>query len=422
MRIKIAIIIVIGLVILMSVIVLTRKRGQKVLEIADVVEEVDPFIYKSGAIKSGQTLVQMLREMEIESREINQLVAQLSRIYNLRRLQPADSIAVKLDTLRIVHELSLYPDKINIYRVIRDSTGGYFPKKDLVELIKKEKYISGNITSSLYKAMIELGEYPELIMEFTQIFQWDIDFFCDTREGDKFTILYEVYTRKDGSFAKYGNIMVAEYKSNSYHDIAYMFCDADGRNRYYDENGESFQKTFLRSPLNYKRISSHFSTGRLHPILKTVRPHDGVDYAAPYGTPVEASADGIVIHAGWLDGHSPVNGRKGGYGKTVKIKHNNGYETLYGHLSSFAENLYVGKKVSQRDVIGYVGSTGLSTGDHLHYSIYQHGAALDPLKLNNVAGKAILPEMKNQFNEEIARYKERVNLLTGLDKPINVTE
>ena len=311
----------------------------------------------------------------------------MDSIYNLRRAHPADSFVVRLDTLDVMHELIYIHDKIHTYRVIRDTADVFFTQIDTLKLVKEIDTFDGVMESSLWNAVINGGEGPALAVMMSQIFQWDIDFFIDPQKGDSFTLAFEQYKTESGEFIKYGEILVAQYTSRNYDNIAYRYTNNKGISKYYDENGKSFQKAFLKSPLNYKRISSYFGM-RKHPITKKSWMHNGVDYAATYGTPVEASADGTIIHRGWKGGHPSVNGRTGGYGKTIIIRHPNGYKTLYGHLSSYGK-YKVGNKVKQHDIIGYVGSTGLSTGNHLHYTIYQYGKAINPLRLKNVSGPPV---------------------------------
>ncbi|MDY6916201.1 MAG: M23 family metallopeptidase, partial [Candidatus Cloacimonadota bacterium] len=356
----------------------------------------------------------------------------------LHYTHPGDSFQVKIDSLNNIQELCFYPDKVKTYRVERqkryvynedslkvlqskqldpfdfiermdeyiiDTTYTYHTVIDSLPLIKEIGTCAGEIKTSLWQAMLDEGEQPQLTMELSQIFQWDIDFNIDPQKGDRFIVAYEKYTC-DGDFIKYGNILTARYISKSYDRTAYRFVSQKEGSHYYDAEGKSFQKAFLKSPLNYVRITSHFGY-RTHPITRKERFHNGVDYAAPYGTPVEATADGVVIHKGWKGGHPTVNGRTGGYGKTVMIRHSNGYKTLYGHLSSYGK-IWVGKRVSQREVIGYVGSTGLSTGNHLHYTIYHHDRPINPLSLKNVSGPPVPENEMQQFKKQVEEYRDMI--------------
>lgn len=359
-----------------------------IIQKKEIVEK-DPYIYNTGTIHKGESLANSLLEFGIENTTVYTVVNKLDEIYNLRRSQPADSFWVKLDSSYVVHELAYTHNRIKTYHVLLDSLDQYYTMIDTVKLNLEVKTCSGEIVSSLYKAMIDAGESGALPVLFTQIFQWDIDFFIDPQKGDKFKVVYEQYTN-NGKFVRYGDILAAQYISKHYDDIAYRYLDNAGSTKYYNDKGVSFQKAFLKSPLNYKRITSYFGK-RIHPVTKRVSMHNGVDYAAAYGTPVEAVADGTVIKASWHPNHT---------GNTVIIRHSNGYKTLYGHLSKFGK-YKKGMRVSQHDIVGYVGSTGRSTGNHLHYTIYYHDNPINPLKLKNVSGPPISNDARPQFNEEV---------------------
>jgi len=368
-------------------------------------EAIDPFIYKTGTLEEGETLANALMDEGLDNGMVYKLVNKLDSLYDLRRAHPNDSFTIKLDTLKVIHELSFRPNQIHNYRIIRDTSDVFYSQIDTLKLVAEISVSEGEIESSLWQGMNDKGIDAATIVMFTQIFQWDIDFFIDPQIGDKFHVVYERNMDVDGNFVKSGNIIAAKYSSKNYSDTAYRYTNNKNKTRYYDSKGKCIQKAFLKSPLNYKRISSYFGN-RYHPITKKTRFHNGVDYAASYGTPVEASADGTIIHRGWKGGHPTVNGKKGGYGNTIMIRHGNGYKTLYGHLSSYGK-YRVGDRVKQHDIIGYVGSTGLSTGNHLHYTIYLHNKAINPLKLKNVSGPPIPKNEMDEFMssiESLQRY------------------
>lgn len=360
--------------------------------------ESDYFIYINGSLKQGETLAEALQSRGVGYSVFTPFLNELNQIYNLRRCQPADSFSVKLDTLNAIHQLSYYPvrEKIISYSIFTDSLGTYYARTDSLRTEKVLRKVDTEIQGSLYASLRALGEGPHLIVRFAEIFQWDFDFFLDTREGDRISMVFEQHML-NGEFVQYGDILVAEYNGRNYQNRAYHYTLSDGISHYYNKEGKSYRKAFLRSPLNYTRISSRFSTGRYHPILKIVRPHNGVDYAAPTGTPVVAASDGVVTHAAWKGGHPTVNGMSGGYGRTVMIRHSNGYETLYGHLSRYGNGIRKGVRVKQNQVIGYVGQTGLATGPHLHYTVYLNGTAIDPLKMNNEPGPPVPQEQMERF-------------------------
>lgn len=374
------------------------------------VEEIDPYIYVEGSLNRGETLAQALQNRGLGYSVITPVLNQLNQIFNLRRCQPADSFSVRLDTLNVIRQLNYYPvrEKILTYTVIRDTLGVYHPKIDTLKTEKVLRKVDTTIRGSLYMSLRALGEGPYLIGKLADIFQWDIDFFIDPREGDRIAFVFEQYML-NGEFVKYGEILVAEYNGRNYRNRAYRYVVNNSQGGYYNKEGESFRKAFLKSPLNYTRISSRFSTGRYHPVLKIVRPHNGVDYAAPTGTPVVAASDGVVSHRGWKGGHPTVNGMTGGYGNTVMIRHANGYETLYGHLSRYADGIRKGVRVTQNQVIGYVGQTGLATGPHLHYTVYLNGVAIDPLKMNNEPGPPIPAAKLAEFKSLTEKLDEFIS-------------
>jgi murein DD-endopeptidase MepM/ murein hydrolase activator NlpD len=246
--------------------------------------------------------------------------------------------------------------------------------------------------------MIDLCENPELILKFAEVFEWEIDFLTEPQRGDSFRLIFEEYDL-NGNFVKYGDILAAEYRSGRHVNQAVIYQIPNGRKDWFDPSGKTVRKAFLKSPLNYRRISSRFSYSRFHPILKKYRPHLGVDYAAPAGTPIVSSADGVVISAGW----------KGGLGKAVEIRHANGFVTSYGHLSAIARGIRSGARVNQKDLIGYVGSTGNSTGPHLDYRVQVNGRFVNPLKM-------IAPPVEPIKPEYLADYQaHRDNLIYALD-------
>ncbi|MCF7794166.1 MAG: M23 family metallopeptidase [Candidatus Cloacimonetes bacterium] len=359
--------------------------------------EIDPFHYKRGELEKGETLANALMDEEIDNATVYMLVNKLNAIYDLRYSHPADSFLVVLDSSDVVNQLHFMPDQIYTYSVMmdtfnpeKDSVYNYYTKIDTLPTYKVTKVIEGQIDTSLWQGVLDANGNPNLAMTFTQIFQWDIDFFIDPQKGDKFKMVYEEYITKDSIYVKTGNILAAQYNTKGYDKIAYRYKNKKGIAKYYDETGKSFQKAFLKSPLNYSRITSYFGK-RVHPVTKKVSFHSGVDYGAARGTPVEATADGTVIYAAWHPNHT---------GNTVKIRHANGYVTLYGHLSKYGK-YKVGMRVQQHDIIGYVGSTGRSTGPHLHYTIYHRGKPINPLRLKNVAGPPVPQKEMEDFQKTV---------------------
>jgi murein DD-endopeptidase MepM/ murein hydrolase activator NlpD len=234
--------------------------------------------------------------------------------------------------------------------------------------------VTGMLTTSLYDAFLAKGETPALIQQVTKVFAWDIDFFKDPREGDEFSLLVEKKFGEDGSFRGYGPILSAKYVNRGHEFYGILY-----RGAYFDQTGRSLEKLLLKAPLNFARISSGFSTSRLHPILGVARPHWGIDYSAPKGTKILAAGDGTVEYAKWVNG----------YGKTIKVRHNGVYSTYYAHLNGYASGMRPGKRVRQKDVIGYLGMTGLATGPHLDYRVEKNGRFINPSGLKMDAKQGV---------------------------------
>ena len=383
------------LLLILLIILITCTHQEQIIEI----EPPDPYDHVYGKLKTGKSLYSILLDNDVSYQDAYKITKELNKLYDLRYSHPNDSFHLKIDSLNIVQVIEYSPNKIDKFIVARDTLDEFEVFHEKLVLEKNILQLTAILKSSLYETLVDGGLDPQLVMKFSDIFQWDIDFFIDPREGDTCSIIYEAFSH-DGEVLQYGNILGASYQGKLFDLQAYYFDDGNDIHGYYTRDGESFQKAFLRSPLNYSYISSYFGM-RVHPITKKYWLHNGVDYAASYGTPVVSSADGTVIHKGWKGGHPTPKGNTGGFGNTVMIRHSNGYKTLYGHLSSYAKNLYVGKRVTQGEVVGYVGSTGWSTGPHLHYTIYHHDSPINPLSLNNVSGPPIPDKDKVEFHDSV---------------------
>jgi murein DD-endopeptidase MepM/ murein hydrolase activator NlpD len=262
----------------------------------------------------------------------------------------------------------------------------------------RERVVQATIQTSLYAALAERGEDQQIAADLAEIFAWEVDFYTDLRRGDAFRVLLEERYR-DGKAVGYHRILAAELTNQERVLQAVYYPREEDDGAYYRPDGRSIRRMFLRSPLQYTRISSQFSPRRFHPILKQYRPHLGIDYAAPMGTPVRSVADGVVAWAA----------RKGGNGKMVTVRHNTVYSTYYLHLSRFAPGLRVGDHVSQGQIIGYVGSSGLSTGPHLDFRMTRHGKFLNPLSHNDI----VAPPLSREVLPDFRAYAQR--LLVALD-------
>lgn len=271
------------------------------------------------------------------------------------------------------------------------------------EVTSEVARLEGTVTSSLFGAVEEAGGRPALAVGIAEIFRWDVDFLRDLRVGDEFIVIVDEQ-RIEGEFYRYGTIFAARFVNREKVMNAVVYPDDDGRLGYYDLDGVPLRKMFLRSPLTFSRVTSRFSLSRFHPVLKRRMPHYGVDYGAPVGTPVHATADGVVTLAA----------NNGGAGRMVRLRHPNGYETNYLHLSSYGKGIRVGARVSQGQVIGFVGSSGLSTGPHLDYRVKHNGSWINPL---TISSPPVKPLEAGRLQRFLGHALAVLELMEGGDAP-----
>jgi len=361
-----------------------------------------PMTVFSARFHRGDTLYDVLKKAGISSQKIYHISRSLKPVFNPKHCRPGDSIEVQkcADNEYII--LKYVPTGLYYYLVEETGPGKFSARKEKIPGKNVLIGTKGEIKTSLYEAMKEAGLNNELIIRFADIFSWEIDFLTDPRKGDSFQIIRERYVDTQGKVLEEGRILAAQYVNRTDAHTAIFYQDRKGHQGYYDLDGNSVCRSFLRSPLNYTRISSHFSYRRFHPILKIYRPHLGIDYAAPTGTPVSSIGDGVVIFAGW----------KGDYGRYVKVKHINGYTTSYGHLSRFASGIKSGKKLIQGQVIGYVGATGLATGPHLDFRILKNGKYLNFLNLDLPRGTPVQSAYLNEFKKVKDLYVNYLQVLS----------
>jgi len=340
-----------------------------------------------GVIRAGVGFAENLTLAGLDPQLIPHIVNRLAPALDFRRLRVGDRFTVVLDPSGDLVSLSYEKSPLEAL-VLRSTPGGW--ETELAKLPSENRVVEirGNIRSSLFEAMDRAGESDTLTLAFAELFAWDIDFAHELQPGDSFRLVVEKIYR-DRRFVQYGRILAAEYRQNDGVHQAYFFPWPDARGEYYTAEGRSVRASFLRSPISYTRISSGFSGARLHPILNQVRAHLGVDFAAPAGTPVWAPADGVVI----------ARGRDDAGGNRIALRHGSGYETHYLHLSRFAAGLKVGARVRQKEVIGYVGSTGLSTGPHLDYRVRRGGAWVNPVKEAFPRAERLPPQFAAEFTE-----------------------
>jgi len=334
-----------------------------------------------GDVKERSTLFQSLLEKNIPLRWIDLIISKLKPYVNFKRIKGGTYqfiTDVKGEFVKFIYEAS----PTEIYEIEKDSQG-YVAQRKKVPLETRLVKVAGEIHSSLFEAMDAVGEEDTLTIAFAEVLAWEIDFYKDVREGDRFKMVVEKKYKGD-QFIQYGRIHAVEYQSGEK-----IIRGIQYKEGYYNDQGISLRKAFLKAPLRFNRISSKFSRARKHPILGGVRPHYGVDYAAPPGTPIWAVADGTVILCCW----------NGGYGKQVILRHPNGYRTYYGHLSRYGTGIRKGVRVRQQQIIGYAGSTGLSTGPHLDYRLIKNGQFRNPLKETFPTGLPIEKEEMGKFQQ-----------------------
>jgi murein DD-endopeptidase MepM/ murein hydrolase activator NlpD len=351
-------------------------------------------------IASGQTFYEALAAREVAHEDIMALVRACKGFRNLRKVRAGEVFRVHITSDGGLRSLGFDLDEESHVVFMRE--GDTYVRQDFTYPVEHRLMaVGGTIDISLYASLQELGAPLDLAPKMSDILGWDIDFTRDLRKGDTFRIAYEEVW-KDGKRVRVGRVLATEMVNRNKSRAAYLFTSEDGRPGYYDEKGNNLAKTLMRAPLEYSRISSHFSYRRFHPVLKRWMPHLGVDYAAPLGTPVRAAGDGTIQEAG----------RKKGNGRYIRIRHTNSeYETYYLHLSRFAEGMKKGKKVSQGQVIGYVGATGYATGPHLDFRVKRNGKFVNPRRLKLPAAAPVSDELKERFSSMTARY---ASLLDGV--------
>ncbi|HTF34837.1 MAG TPA: peptidoglycan DD-metalloendopeptidase family protein [Myxococcota bacterium] len=328
----------------------------------------------TGTIASGTSVAVALRRAGLTPATVDLLTREMASVFDFRRSHPGDRYTIVRGRSGGVAELAYESVTHEKYRVFREGSRLVAEKKG-GDFVRRTARLGGIISSNLYDVIQDLGEAPTLAHDFADIFAYDVDFARGMQRGDEFQILYERLYRTDARghehYVRPGRILAAHYASASGDHNAIYYQTDPGHGGYYRPDGTPVRRSFLAAPLQYTRVSSAFSRARFHPILKYTRPHPGIDYAAPLGTPLWAVGDGKVMEMGWA----------GGYGQLIKIQHEGGYASYYGHLSRFAKGLHVGSMVRQKQVIGYVGQTGLATGPHVCFRITKDGEYVNPAQM-----------------------------------------
>ena len=348
--------------------------------------ELDSFNIAKGKVKRNQTLAVILSKLDVPYNKIQTIIDNSGDTFDFRKVKMGNKYIVfsEEDSLKAVRYFVYIDNPIDYFVFDFGETPNVSHKER--EVYSDLKTASGSIESSLWLSMKENNYNPVLAIELSDIFAWTIDFF-GIQKGDTYKIIYDEQF-VDSSSIGIKRILAAyfHHAGEDFYAIPYI---QDGREDYYDQDGASLRKAFLKAPLRYSRISSRYSNSRFHPVLKIRRPHHGVDYAAPTGTPVHTIGDGKVIAVKWA----------GGGGRMVKVKHNSVYTTVYMHLSKYAKGITPGKYVKQGDIVGYVGKSGLATGPHLDFRVYKNGHAIDPLKMKAPPVKPVSEENMPEYNK-----------------------
>ena len=402
---------------LLLMVTVAYKSDDKIVKKTDIIENIidktdfgrlskfvfsqikSPFINLDYEIKNGDTIVKILKKYNVQNKDIQAVINQYKKFGKSNQLLAGNKISIIIEKKveeekNSIIKFSVPLTKNTTINITKNEENKIISKKIITKLYKKKVLSENIIKNNLYSSAIEANVNPDTIIEFARIFGFEIDFQRDIRKNDYFKIVYEKYFDENGEFIKSGSILYAQMSVNGNEISLYKFGDDKGFG-YFDINGKSVEKALMKTPINGARLSSPFGK-RKHPILGYNKLHTGTDFAAPSGTPIMASGSGTITRAKWC----------GGGGNCIKIKHNSTYETIYAHMKNFAKGIRVGKKVRQGQVIGYVGSTGMSTGPHLHYEVIINGKKVNSQKLKLPSGKVLKNAERRLF--EIHRIKTDV--------------
>tara|TARA_B100001123_G_C15273863_1_gene1011372 strand:+ start:286 stop:1602 length:1317 start_codon:yes stop_codon:yes gene_type:complete len=366
-----------------------------------------PYINIAHKIRKGENLTKVLKSYNIDKKDISKVNEELKKFVKPSSIKTGIvlDLVIKKNisgSLNLI-KMNLPTSKSINISLDRDINNKFVVKKKITQLFKKIAFTENIIKKSLYASAVESGVDPNIIIEFARIYGFEIDFQRDIRKNDVFQILYETFVDEDGEWYSNGKIVYAYMSFKNNQELALYRYETDKFSGYFDVNGKSIEKALMKTPINGARLSSPFGL-RKHPILGYNKKHLGTDFAAPTGTPIMASGTGTIVKAAWC----------GGGGNCIKIRHNSTYQTIYAHLSKFANGIKSGVKVKQGQIIGYVGSTGLSTGPHLHYEVVVNGKKVNSQKLKLPSGKIL--KGKDRKNFEIKRIKTDVLLADIISK------
>jgi murein DD-endopeptidase MepM/ murein hydrolase activator NlpD len=368
--------------------------------------EAAPIVIE-GAVAKADTLGKLLKRSGLAVAETDEVLRALQPVFDFRTLREGQPFKIERGPDGKIAAFELVTSKVHTVRAVRGPSGEMIGVADKAATRIDVVELGGTIDSSLYASIKAAGEDTSLVAFFVDVFAYDLDFYNDTHPGDTFRVVVEK-EYKDTELLRYGRILAAEYAGKAGTFRAFWWTAPGAkRGRYYDEKGASLERSLLKTPLKFHRISSKFDRKRMHPVLHQTRAHLGVDYAAPTGTPVWAAASGRISS----------RGAAGGAGNMVTIHHDNGLTTLYMHLSKFAAGQKVGDRVEAKTVIGYVGTTGLSTGPHLHFGVKQNGSYVDPLKLAPSRMGGVSKIERPAFNADVATLIARLSAIQVTAKP-----
>ena len=374
-----------------------------ILPQAAILNEGDSAYWREARIQRGDTIASLLNRLQVEDAAAVNFIRSAKNAKTLYQLVPGRSVRAQTSEDGELIALRYIASDSTLLSVDRDGAG-FKAAEQAAPLDTRVAMKSGEIRSSLFGATDAAGVPDAIATQMAEAFSSDIDFHLDIRKGDRFTVLYETHFSQ-GESVKTGRMLAAEYVNQGKVFRAIYFKDREGREGYYTPDGKNLRKAYLRSPLEFSRITSGFSSARLHPVLQTWRAHKGVDYGAPTGTPIRATADATVA----------VAAKQNGYGNVIILQHGGNISTVYGHLSAFAKGLRPGARVRQGDVIGYVGATGMATGPHLHYEFRVAGVQRNPLTVPMPQAFPIATQYKNDFLASTHPLTAKLEMLRGLN-------
>ena len=357
--------------------------------------------WRQDSVQRGDTIATLLSRLEVNNQNAAIFLRDARDVKAMHQLVPGKIVHVQTTATGELLLLRYFPGGSE--QLVMEKSGSAFKVSEKsADLETHIQMKSGVISSSLFAAVDKAGVPESVAIQIVDILASDIDFHRDLRKGDRFTVVYDSLYG-NGEPARAGRVLSVEFVNQGVPHRAVYFQAENGESGYYAPDGKNLRKAFLRSPLEFSRISSGFSSARFHPILKTWRAHSGIDYAAPPGTRVKAAADGTVALAGW----------QGGYGNVIILQHQRQYSTVYGHLSTFAKGLRQGQRVSQGDIIGHVGATGMATGPHLHYEFRFNGVQRDPLRVAMPAANPVSAKYMAAFYDYTRPLMARLDMLRG---------